>query len=344
MNNLNERLKKVLWLIVQSHIDLNTPIGSLLIAKRFPIGLSPATIRSIMVKLEKQGYITQPHRSAGRVPTEKGYTFYVNALLENQIMPVNPALSDELSTKLRFFKKDNTILLREAAKTLSCFSSYLALATTPQIENVIFQRIKFVKYEQKKVLTFLVTEENDIKHKLIELDKIHTQEQLDRAADFLNSRFNGLTIKKVRERIIYQLYKESVIRDELIANLLYICKDIIPSQDSAVSQNEFSGTSNLPDFATMKQIKEILGAIEENRFMLKLLTQVSDSKGTRVFVGMENIVPSLKEFSLVVSAYKDRKLASGAIGIIGPTRMNYRRLIPVVDQTAKALTKILSGT
>ncbi len=144
-----------------------------------------------MVKLEKQGYITQPHRSAGRVPTEKGYTFYVNALLENQIMPVNPALSDELSTKLRFFKKDNTILLREAAKTLSCFSSYLALATTPQIEDVIFQRIKFVKYEQKKVLTFLVTEETDIKHKLIELDRIHTQDQLDRAADFLNSRFNS---------------------------------------------------------------------------------------------------------------------------------------------------------
>ena len=119
----------------------------------------------------------------------------------------------------------------------------------------------------------------------------------------------------MKEKITYQLYKEKTICDELTSNLLYICKEIIPSQDNEVSRNEFSGTSNLPDFATMMQIKEILGAIEENRFMLKLLSQISDSKGTRIFVGMENIIPSMKEFSMVVSAYNNN-LASGAIGII----------------------------
>ncbi len=344
MNKLDDRLKKILWLIVQSHIDLNTPIGSILIAKRFPLGLSPATIRNTMAKLEEKGYITQPHTSAGRVPTEKGYTLYVNTLLDKQLPNINSDLSYKLSEKLRYFKKDNNILIKEAARSLSSFSSYLALATAPKIEDFVFQRIKFVKYEQKKVLTFLISEDTVIKHKMIELDRIHSQKELDRAAGFLNSKFSGLTIKKMKEKISFQLYKKKVIRDELIANLLFICKDIIPNQDSSIAQNEFAGTSNLPDFATMNQIKEILGAIEENRFMLKLLSQIDDSKGTRVFVGMEKFIPSMKEFSLVISAYSDNNLANGAVGIIGPTRMNYRKLIPVVDHTARALTKILSGT
>lgn len=344
MSNLNERLKKILWATIQSHIDLNIPIGSILISRRFPVGLSPATIRSTMARLEELGYIMQPHTSAGRVPTEKGYRFYVNTLLEEKMPSINTTLSNELSVRFRFIEKDSTLLIKEAAKTLSSFSSYLALATPPQLENIVFERIKFIKYEKKKVLTVLISEENVVNHKIIELDKAYSQKQLDNAADYINKSFNGLTIKKVKEKITYQLYKEKTICNELTSNLLYLCKDIIPSESDNIFMNEFSGASNLPDFATMKQIKGILRVIEEKRFMLKLLNQVSDSQGTRVLVGMEDIIPAMKDFSMVVSTYNDNKLASGAVGIIGPTRMNYKKLIPVVDHTAKALTKILSNT
>jgi heat-inducible transcriptional repressor len=342
MTKLDERRKDILWAIIQSYIDLNIPIGSKLITQRFPIGLSPATIRNTMSKLEEMGYIKQPHTSAGRVPTEKGYRFYINTLMEEQIISLNTALSRELFNRLRIIKKESNTLIREAARTLSSFSHYLALATPPRIDDILLKRIKFIKYERKKVLTVLISEEGVVKNRIIELDKIHAQKQLDRAAHYLNSRFSGLPIKKVREQIAYQLYKEKTVCDQLIANLLYLCKDIVPSEDDDLSLNSLAGTSNLPDFATMKQIKAILKAIEDKRFMLKLLNQASDSKGTRVIVGMENFLPAMKELSMVISTYDDKKLASGAIGIIGPTRMNYKKLIPIVDHTAKALTQILS--
>lgn len=341
MNKLDDRLKKILRIIVQSHIDLNSPIGSILIAKKFPVGLSPATIRNTMAKLEKLGYITQPHTSAGRVPTGKGYRFYVDSLLDDQTI-CGTSISSELAIRFGSAKKDNTALVKEAAKTLSSFSKYLAVATPLKTKNIVFQRIKFIKYESRQVLTLLISDNNVIKHTMSELDKEHTQIQLDIAAEHINERFSGMTIKKARERIIYQLYKDKAIRDDLINNLLLLCQEIIPSLDENTSLNEFAGTSNLPDFATMEQIKCILEAIEENHFMLKLLDHISDSSGIHVLVGMEDILPSMRELSMVISTYSYNDLTRGTVGIIGPTRMNYKKLIPAVDHTAKVLTKILS--
>ena len=344
MTKLNERRKAILRAIIQSHIDLNIPIGSILITQRFSIGLSPATIRNTMAKLEELGYIIQPHTSAGRVPTEKGYRFYVDTLMEEETFPINSALSDELSGRLGIIRKDCNSLIKEAARTLSLFSRYLAIATPPRMEDIVLKRIKFIKYEKKKILAILISEEGVVKNKIIELDHIHSQKQLDRAANYLNNRFSGLVIKKVKEKIAYQLYKEKTMFDQLIDSLLYLCKDIVPLENNDFSLDGLSGTSNLPDFATLKQIKAILRAIEDKNFMLKLLHRVSESPGTQVFVGMESILPAMKELSMVVSTFNNKKLASGAVGIIGPTRMNYKKMIPIVDHTAKALTQILSET
>ena len=344
MTKLNERRKAILGAIIQSHIDLNIPIGSILITQRFSVGLSPATIRSTMAKLEELGYITQPHTSAGRVPTEKGYRFYVDTLMEEETFSINSALSDELSGRLAIIRKDCNSLIKEAARTLSLFSRYLAIATPPRTEDIVLKRIKFIKYEKKKILAILISEEGLVKNKIIDLDHMHSQKQLDRAANYLNNRFSGLVIKRVREKIAYQLYKEKTMFDQLIDSLLYLCKDIAPLENNDFSLDSLSGASNLPDFATLKQIKAILRAIEDKNFMLKLLQRVSESPGTRVFVGMESILPAMKELSMVVSTFSDNKHASGAVGIIGPTRMNYKKMIPIVDHTAKALTQILSET
>jgi len=344
MNMINNRSKEILYAIIQSHIDLNIPIGSKLISQRFPFGLSPATIRNTMAQLEELGYIAQPHTSAGRVPTEKGYRFYVNNILEEETFTLSSSLSWELLSRLRIIRRDRDSLIKEAAKALSVFSRYLAIATPPKIEDILLKRIRFIKYENRKVLAVLISDEGEVKNRVIELDKVYAQKQLDRASDYLNSTFGGLSIKEVREKIAYQLYKEKSICDELITNLLYICKDIVPREDDDVVLNGLSGTSNLTDFATMKQIKAVLRAIEDKRFMLKLLQRVTDSQGTQVIVGMENMFPAMRELSMVISTYNNKELASGAVGIIGPTRMNYRKMIPMVDHTAKALTKILSET
>jgi heat-inducible transcriptional repressor len=343
MNTLDERRKKILCAIIQSHIDLNIPIGSFFITQRFPVDLSPATIRNTMAKLEELGYITQPHTSAGRIPTEKGYKFYVNTLLEEQTLPINSELSHGLSSEEMIIDKDDNKIVKKAAETLSLYSHYLAIVIPPKTEDMTLKHIKFIRYEEKKVLTVLVSEEGTVNNKIIEMDKVYTQKQLDRASNYLNSKFRGLTINTVREKITDQLYSDKIVCDQLISNLMALCKEIIMDEPTNLAFNGVSGASNLPDFATMKQIKEILKAIEDKQFMLKLLHHISSTQGTQVLVGMENIIPSLKELSMVISTYKDKKLLSGAIGIIGPTRMNYKKLIPFVDHTAKVLTRILSA-
>jgi len=344
MNTLNERRKKILCAIIQSYIDLNTPIGSYYITQKFPLDLSPATIRNAMAKLEELGYIIQPHTSAGRIPTEKGYKFYVDTLLEERTLQLNPDLSYEWTAEAMINDDDNSKIIKKAAETLSMYSHYLAIAIPPKTEDMRLKHIKFIKYDEKKVLAVLVSAEGTINNKIIELDKIYSQKQLDRASTYLNSKFYGLTIKNVREKITDQLYKDKIVRDQLIANLAALFKEIIMDDTTKLAFNGLSGASNLPDFASMKQIKDILRAIEDKQFMLKLLHHISKSQGTQVFVGMENIIPSFKELSMVISTYKEKKYLSGAIGIIGPTRMNYKKLIPFVDHTAKVLTRILSVT
>lgn len=339
---LDERRKKILCAIIQSHIDLNIPIGSFFITQKFPVDLSPATIRNTMAKLEELGYITQPHTSAGRIPTEKGYKFYVNTLLEEQTLLINSELSNELDNNVLITGRDNSKIVKKATETLSLYSHYLAIAIPPKTEDMTIKHIKFIKYEEKKVLAVIVSEEGTINNKIIEIDKIYSQKQLDKVSSYLNSKFHGLTIKKVRDRITDQLYRDKIVCDQLVENLIALCKEIIMEEPHKLAFDVFSGTSNLPDFATMKQIKEILKAIEDKQFMLKLLHQISGAQGTQVFVGMENIIPSLQELSMVISTYKDKKFVSGAIGIIGPTRMNYQKLIPLVDHTARVLTRLLS--
>lgn len=339
---LDERQKKILLAIVQSHIDMNAPVGSSLISKRYPFGLSSATIRNIMASLEKMDYIQQPHTSAGRIPTEKGYRFYVNSLMDKHTFSFSEKLYLELSNKLQSEEKSSNKLIRNAAKTLSNLSNYMAVALPPKAGDLILKHIKFIRYDRKKVLSVLISEEGAVKNIFIELDKIHTQNQLDKAALYINEKFRGLTIREIKEKVVHEMLKEKAEYNNLIINMLYLFDDAISIEEDEVYLNGFSGTSYLPDFFTMIQIKQILKAIEDKSFVLKLLNEIGRSEGVQVLIGMEKIVPEMKECSMVISTYCDKTLASGAIGIIGPTRMNYKKLIPIVDHTARVLTKILS--
>ena len=341
---LDERRKKILWAIIQSHIDLSTPIGSSLITRRYPIGLSPATVRNIMASLEKMGYIHQPHTSAGRIPTEKGFRFYVDTLLEEGNLSPAENLFPDLLKRLHTPEKDSNDIIQKATKTLSLMSQYMALAIPLKNEDMTLQQVKFIKYDKKKILAIFISENGLVRNTLIETEKTYTQHQLNTAAKILNTKFVGLTVQEMKEAITDQLLKEKKAYNRLIADLLSLFKDVVAVQNNDISFNGISGASFLPDFVDLKQIKQILKAIESNNFVLKLLDQMDSSRGIQVFVGMERIIPAMKELSMVVSIYSNRTRSSGAIGIIGPTRMNYKKLIPIVDHTAKTLTRILSSS
>lgn len=342
MDELNERSKKILWAIIQSYIDSNIPVGSFRVTKRFSFGLSPATIRNIMASLEESGYVTQPHTSAGRVPTERGYRLYVNTLLKKQKLSINKTIFYKLTSRLHIIENDINRLVKEASRALSLFSRCLAIATLPCTEEIILRHIKFVKYSRKKTLCILISEGGMVKNRVIELEEIYSQKQLDKIANYLNNLLSGLTFRKVREKIATQLLEEQTACNELIATALTICKDIIIYEADNIFVDGLSGACNLPDFVSINQIKKILKAIEDKHLMLKILHQVNDSPKVQVFVGMENILPAMKDLSMVACTYSDKRDVRGTIGIIGPTRMNYKKLIPIVDYTAKTMTQILS--
>lgn len=344
MSGLDERSKKILWAIIESCIASTGPVGSRTVTRKYSFGLSPATIRNTMVNLKKLGYVTQPHTSAGRIPTERGYRLYVNTLLKECASSINKALLQHLSNRLRIIEEDINRLIKEASRTLSIFSHYLGVAIPPRVEETILKRIEFIKYKGDRILGVLISEEGIVKNKTIVLEENKfTQKQLDKITKYLNSELRGLTLREIRAKILSQLSQEKTICDKLIANALMLCKYIISWEtENMFYMGEISGTCNLTDFATMNQIKEIFRAIEDKHLMVKLLDKMVNSEGVQVFIGSENILSEMKELSMVASAYNDGRRTLGTIGVIGPTKMNYEKVIPIVDLTARTLTQILS--
>jgi heat-inducible transcriptional repressor len=344
MTDLDERTKKVLWSIIQCYIDRNAPVSSFMVKKRFSFGLSPATIRNTMADLESSGFITQPHTSAGRIPTDKAYRLYVDGLLRQNSRSVNTILLRKLYDRLRGMQRDLKTLISETSRTLSFFSSCVGIVTPPKAEEEVLRSIRFINHEKNRALSIMIFENGTVKNRMIDLHSSFSMNQLTKIARYLNDTFAGMSLKEIRQEIVSQLSRQKMACNLLITNALKICEEMIIWQSDDLLGDGLTGTSNLPDFTDIGQIKNILKTIEDKHMILKLLNEVDDTKGVQVFVGLESIIPSMKTLSMVVSPYAYRKRTSGTIGIIGPTRMNYEQLIPIVDHTARALTKVLSET
>lgn len=340
MNELDERCQKILWAIIQTHISNNCPIGSRTVMKNFSMSISSATIRNAMADLEELGYVIQPHTSAGRIPTEKGYRLYVDSLLK-ECASINKQLLRQIIYKLRSIEKDINKLIKETSKTLSIFSNYVGIATHPKAESMILKRIEFLRHMDNRILSVLISEDGVVKNRVIVLEEdVLTQRQLDKINCYLNNKLRGLTIKEIKDRILFQMAQEKRLCDKLIDKALMLCKKAVETETE--NYGEIFGVFNVPDFATVEQIKEIFRAIEEKHLMVKLLDKITISEGVQVFIGSENFLLEMKDLSVVISTYNDGRRPLGAIGIIGPTRMNYLKVIPFVNHTAKALTQILS--
>jgi heat-inducible transcriptional repressor len=344
MHELDERSKKILWAIIKSYTVYNGPIGSRTVMKRYPMGLSSATIRNTMADLEELGYVTQPHTSAGRIPTERGYRFYVDTIIKEHDYSINKKILQQLADRLRIIEKDVNKLVNEASKTLSKFSHYLGIASAPKTELITLEHIKFIKHKRDNILCVLVSEEGIVKNKIITFkERSFSQGELDKIANYLNSELKGLTLKEIKTEILSRISREKTVCDKLISNALILCNKIMEWEtENIFYYGGIAGTPNLPDFATLKQIKKLFKAIEEKHLMVKLLDKLSESEGVKVFIGSENILSEMKELSFVASTYNDGRRTLGTIGVIGPTRMNYGKVIPIVSHTAKTLTQILS--
>jgi heat-inducible transcriptional repressor len=339
--DLDDRSREVLFAVIQCYINSPGPVGSRVVTKKFSFGLSPATIRNIMSDLEEMGLLHQPHTSAGRIPTDTGYRYYVDSMNADQQM-VSEDFVEALNRKWEILKKDINSFLVEASKMLSSLSHYIGITIPPNTGSTTLNRIEMIKFRRNQLGVILFTDEGIIQNKMISVERELSLSNLNRIAGYINSRFAGRTLDEIKQTIFGEMEKEKVLCDSLIAEAMRICNQALSTSSENVYISGISGMLALPDFSDINRIKELLSAIEDKHIMVNLLNKISESEGTQVFIGSENALAEMKKFSLVASPYKEGNRPIGVIGIIGPTRMNYARAISIVDLTATYITDILS--
>lgn len=346
MQVLSERNKKILYAVVQSYINYPDPVGSRAVTKRYSLGLSPATIRNIMADLEEMGFLKQPHTSAGRIPTDLGYRFYVDALVSEgrcySEMYSNVEILHSLYKKLESMKNDIDNLLSEATKSMSMLSHYLGVAMSPLPDTSLLRKINILKFRADQAAVVLFTDEGIVKNKVVAVEPELSQKNLNRISSYLNSEFAGLTIEEIRLKILKEMSREKIRCDRLISRAMKICQEALYFTGGALFVSGLSEVLELPDFADLRKIRELSRAIEDKHRIIKLLDKLSETDGIQVIIGSENIPEEMKELSLVVSPCKEGSRSIGVVGIIGPTRMNYVRAIYIVENTAKFITKMVS--
>ncbi|NCO82834.1 MAG: heat-inducible transcription repressor HrcA [Nitrospirae bacterium CG_4_10_14_3_um_filter_44_29] len=340
---LDERDREVLCAIVQSYINNPDPVGSRFITKKYAFCLSPATIRNIMSDLEDMGFLRQPHTSAGRVPTDKGYRFYVDCLSSHAHQYENKVFLNEITRELKSIKNDVDILLSETIKRLSNFSHYLGVALSPMAGSAAFNRIELLKHGSSHVVTVLFTDEGLVKNKVVDVDFDLPQRDLNRIASYLNSEFYGCTLNEIRSRIVEEMSEEKILCDTLISRSIKICREALSSPYGDIFISGFSEVLGLPDFSDVEKIKEISKAIEDKHLIIKLLDKLSESNKdeVQVIIGSENSLAGMKGFSLVAATYKEGSRRVGSVGVIGPTRMDYSKTMAMIDIAARFITKTL---
>ena len=340
---ISERTRLVLKNIIEDYILNAEPVGSRTVSKTSNLHLSPATIRNIMADLKELGLIFQPHPSAGRIPTEKGFRFYIDFILNVH------TLSDQEQQEIRSRYSGHQIeakdLFRETCRILSYSSHYLGVVWAPRMSSVVLQHIEFVKLKKYLVLAILVSTAGLVQNRMIEVDKDLSQSELDHLSDYMNHLLTGLTLYQAREKLMEQMGVEKNIYDRLFEQALKLGEKALSSIDE--TDVFIEGRPNIlkePEFCNISRMTDLFQAFEEKATMVKLLDKLTEPRGVQIAIGSESQVHEMEDCSLVTSTYGCEGRVWGALGVIGPRRMNYSRVIPLVDYTAKLLTEVLETT
>lgn len=339
---LGERRHRVLCAVVECYIGSPHPVGSRFVAKRYEFDLSPATIRNVMADLEEMGFLHQPHVSAGRVPTDKGYRFFVDSLCQGEDCRDSEEFISILKGRLESIRSDINVLLEEATRTLSALSHNLVFAVPLKYDRTTLNRIQLFRYRGSKIVTVLLTNEGLIKNKILDTDLGLSQKELSRISEYLNSEFSGYTIGEIRREVVKQMSKERMLCDILISKAMAICKEALSFPSSDIIISGFSELLGLPDLS--ERINDTARALEDKHMIVKLLDRLSAvSDGVQVVIGSENPVRQMNKLSIVMAPYKQGNTSLGSVGMIGPTRMDYAKAIPMVDTMARFITAAISN-
>ncbi len=336
-----ERTRLVLEAVILEYIKGGVPVGSRAIAKKYGLKVSPATVRNAMADLEELGLLYQPHTSAGRVPTELGLRVYIDAIVKIQ------QLSGAEREKIRQYYGSGASrvegLLKETSKILSSFSRQAGVVLTPRLSQTMFRRIEFVRLRTNMVMTILVSQAGIVHNTLFEMAENISQEELDKYSRYLNEMLQDLTLHQVKARLLEEMKKEKVLFDNLLSKALELSQKAL-QENIEDSELYIDGGTNLldnPEFADVEQMRRIFSAFEEKSKLIDLLDKSMMAGGVNIFIGSESELLDMESVSFVTSPYASGDEILGTLGVIGPTRMDYSRIIPLVDYTAKVLSRML---
>ena len=333
----SERAQLILKSLIDNYLSDGQPVGSKTLASSNRLGLSAATIRNVMAGLEAEGYICSPHTSAGRVPTAKGYRFFVDSLLVNQdLEKISP---QELLRQIDLHA-DTKSLLQQASGMLSGLTRQVGLVKVPSLQKLILRHIEFLRLSDDQLLVILVLNERDVQNRIIKTNRGFTASELEQVSNYLNQEFAGEELHKAQQRLLDLLSSTKEAMEQHMQEAIDIASQALQSTSAQEEQMLVSGQSNLLQMAAdsnLEKLQTLFDAFSQKRDILHLLDQCLQSPGVQVYIGEESGHHLLEECSVITAPYRVRGQTVGVLGVLGPTRMNYQRVIPLVDITARLL-------
>jgi heat-inducible transcriptional repressor len=343
----------ILSALINEHFVTGEPVGSKALADKFAnaSGLSSATIRNVMSELEDAGLVEQPHTSAGRVPTDKGYRFYVDNLLG--VLSISNddliRIGDEFGVRSN---ETSDRLMERTSQLLSALSNNVGIVVSPSLADDRLQHIEFVNLSDNRILVVLVSAPNLVHNKIIRLNIQLTREELEQTANYLNAEFVGKSLIEIRAEIMRLMHEEKTLFDKLLQTAVILCSQSIEDDEDKLGEVYVDGTSNIltkRDFADLERLRGLLSTIGEKSRLIEILSECigrdgTSADGVQVVIGRENRSPSLQNCTLISAPYRiGGSSAVGTLSVLGPTRIEYARMISIVSYVARTLERVMSA-
>jgi heat-inducible transcriptional repressor len=336
-----ERAQHLLRVLVDKYIREGTPVGSRTLSRASGLDLSPATIRNIMADLEDLGFVNSPHTSAGRVPTIKGYRFFVDTLVK--LSPPNEIELERLRLDLEEAGGDSQAVALSASNLLSAVTRFAGVVTLPRRQHMSLRQIEFLPLSGQRVLAILVINDRDVQNKILDVHRDFTESELRQAANYLTEQFGGKDLRQVRGALLRELQATRESMNAMMVDAIQMAEKVFPG-DERGGDFVLAGETNLlefEEFADLDKLRSLFEAFSRRSDILHLLDKSLNASGVQIFIGEESGYELLDSVSIVAAPYSGDDDRMGVIGVIGPTRMAYERVIPIVDITAKLLGRAL---
>ncbi len=341
---LDERAREILQWAISTFVATGKPVGSRMLARRSSEHLSAATVRNIMADLEEMGYLRQPHPSAGRVPTDKGYRLYVDVMLERkEISPKDREVVD------RTLRADDSAehLMARTSQVLSQVSKNIGIVISPPISRVSLQHIQFIKLTENRILVILVSRSGIVQNRVIHIDEDYTQLELDQAARYLTGHFKDKSLLEIKVALLQMIGQERALYDRFMGRVIKLgTQTFSESPEDIQTEVYLDGAANLiktPEFSDINRMRALLEAIEQKSRLAILLGRCikEDTEEVRIMIGAENALAGIEDCTLITSRYVIDDKTKGSLGILGPTRMEYAKAISLVDYVARLFGRVL---